>query len=217
MRMSGPSMGLRMCHLLATLCVASSLVLVALGGSDPISGFCLRILSFGKPLGNCGAHFGYSCCIPQYRARVVRGVRWHISFFLLRLFTTPVEPSRLASSIATLWGNKAGNHSCATYILSHDLSLSPHLLPYDWKEREIEKQNLENRRELLTLLGVAFPSSLIHARVGLDSVGGHARPPAKPCESGVYNGGGSYDLCMPEDPASPVQVGGICHGVHGVL
>jgi hypothetical protein len=36
-----PSMGLRMRHVLATLCVASSLAVVTLGGSDLTGGFCL--------------------------------------------------------------------------------------------------------------------------------------------------------------------------------
>jgi hypothetical protein len=43
-------MGPRMHQLLATLCVASSLALVALGSSDLTFGFCHRILSFGRPL-----------------------------------------------------------------------------------------------------------------------------------------------------------------------
>jgi hypothetical protein len=30
-------------------CVASSIALVALGGSDPVGGFCLRTLSNGRP------------------------------------------------------------------------------------------------------------------------------------------------------------------------
>jgi hypothetical protein len=36
-------------QLLVTLCVTSSLSLVALGSSDPIDGFCLLTLSFGRP------------------------------------------------------------------------------------------------------------------------------------------------------------------------
>jgi hypothetical protein len=40
-------MGPQMRQLLATHCVASSLALVALGGSNPSSGFGLRTLSFG--------------------------------------------------------------------------------------------------------------------------------------------------------------------------
>jgi hypothetical protein len=42
-------MGHQMRQLLVTLCVASSLALVALGGSDPSSGFRLQSLSFSMP------------------------------------------------------------------------------------------------------------------------------------------------------------------------
>jgi hypothetical protein len=38
-------MGLRMRHLLATLCVASLITLVVVGGSNPTGGFCLRTLA----------------------------------------------------------------------------------------------------------------------------------------------------------------------------
>jgi hypothetical protein len=41
----------------------------------------------------------------------------------------------------------------------------------------------------LTLRGVASPSLLIHGGVGLDRIGGHARAPAKPRESEVYDSG----------------------------
>jgi hypothetical protein len=44
-----PSVGLWMCQLLAIPCVASSLALVALGGSEPIGRFHLQILSIGRP------------------------------------------------------------------------------------------------------------------------------------------------------------------------
>jgi hypothetical protein len=56
-------MGLQMRQLLSTLCVASSLALFALGGSDPTGEFRLQTLSFGKPHGNCGTHFRYGCDI----------------------------------------------------------------------------------------------------------------------------------------------------------
>jgi hypothetical protein len=42
-------MGLWMCQLLATPCVASSHALVALGSSNPTSGFHLSTLSIGRP------------------------------------------------------------------------------------------------------------------------------------------------------------------------
>jgi hypothetical protein len=51
-------------QLLDTLCVTSSLALVALGGSDLTGGFHLGTLSFGRPHGNYGAYFGYGCRIP---------------------------------------------------------------------------------------------------------------------------------------------------------
>jgi hypothetical protein len=62
---------------------------------------------------------------------------------------------------------------------------------------------LENKRALLSLLGVAFPSLLIHGRVGLDRVGGHPRAPEKPCESGVYDGGGACDLSRAQGSRIP--------------
>jgi hypothetical protein len=42
-------MGLRMCQLVATLCVASSLTLVALGNSDPLMGFAFEPCTFTDP------------------------------------------------------------------------------------------------------------------------------------------------------------------------
>jgi hypothetical protein len=45
--------------MLAILYVASSHALVALGGSNLTSRFHLGTLSFGRPIGNQGAHFGY--------------------------------------------------------------------------------------------------------------------------------------------------------------
>jgi hypothetical protein len=59
-----PSMGLWMRQLLATLCVTSSLALVALGGYDLSEGFCLRTLSFGRPHGNRGTRLRYGWRIP---------------------------------------------------------------------------------------------------------------------------------------------------------
>jgi hypothetical protein len=47
-------MGLRMCQLLATICVTSSLALVTLDGSDLTRESRLQTLSFGKPLSNRG-------------------------------------------------------------------------------------------------------------------------------------------------------------------
>jgi hypothetical protein len=82
------------------------------------------------------------------------------------------------------------------------------------RDREID---LENRRELLSLLGVAFPSLLIHGRVGLDRVSGHARAHAKPCDSGVYDGGGACDLPHARGSCNARSGGGIRRGVCSIL
>jgi hypothetical protein len=49
-----------MSQMLATLCVAFSLALVALGSSVQTGRFRLGTLSIGRPLNNQGAHFGYN-------------------------------------------------------------------------------------------------------------------------------------------------------------
>jgi hypothetical protein len=51
-------------QMLATLCVALSLALFALGGSDPTGEFRLGTMSICRPLNNHGACFGYNCHIP---------------------------------------------------------------------------------------------------------------------------------------------------------
>jgi hypothetical protein len=105
-------MGPQISQLVATLCVTSSLTLVALGGSE-------LTRRFGRPHANHGTRFRYGCHILQCRGRVI-----------LRLFTTPMEPSHFASSVITPQGYKAGGHSYATYLFPHDLPLSPCFLPY---------------------------------------------------------------------------------------
>jgi hypothetical protein len=68
--MDGASGVLAASHPFVSLCPST----FALGGTNPIGGFYLTTLSFGRPLGNCGAHFGYNACIPSYRGRDMRGV-----------------------------------------------------------------------------------------------------------------------------------------------
>jgi hypothetical protein len=46
----------------------------------------------------------------------------------------------------------------------------------------------------LSLQGVTSSSLLNHGGAGLDRIGGHTTTPAKPCELGVYDGGGAHDL-----------------------
>jgi hypothetical protein len=47
---------------------------------------------------------------------------------------------------------------------------------------------------VIELTGVASPYLLNYGGVVLDHVGGHARAPAKPRESGVHDSGGASDL-----------------------
>jgi hypothetical protein len=78
-----------------------------------------------------------------------------------------IEPSRFASLVVTSWDYKAGGRSYTIYIFSHDLPSSLCLLPNG---------------------GGIVPSSLLfHGGVAMVCIGGHARAPAKPCESGVYD------------------------------
>jgi hypothetical protein len=60
----------------------------------------------------------------------------------------------------------------------------------------------------LTLLGVAFPSFLIHGGIGLDHIRGQARAPAKPCESGVYDGGAACNFPCARGSRIPYSGGG---------
>jgi hypothetical protein len=50
-------MGPRVCQLLATLCVALSHTPFVLGDTDQTGGFCLRTLSFGRPMTIMGLVF----------------------------------------------------------------------------------------------------------------------------------------------------------------
>jgi hypothetical protein len=77
--------------------------------------------------------------------------------------------------------------------------------------------DIKNKRELLSLLGVASPSLLILGRFRLDRVGFHFRAPAKPSELGVYKGSGACDLLRAQESRIPSSGGGICRGVHIIL
>jgi hypothetical protein len=50
-----------------------------------------------------------------------------------------------------------------TYVLSHELPLLPHLLPYASKEREVERIDLETGEKVVELTGCcfSFPSKLM--------------------------------------------------------
>jgi hypothetical protein len=119
---------------------------------------------------------------------------WCINSFLLCLFTTLAKPSRIATLIVKPRGYKAGSRSYAQHTSFHMIS---HRLPTSFPMAEKErnrKTNLEIGEGCWAYKCVASPSLLNHGKVGLDRAGGHAREPAKPCESGVYDGGGAHVL-----------------------
>jgi hypothetical protein len=93
----------------------------------------------------------------------------------------------------------------SSHMISHHLPAS---FPTTEKRKRGREIDLENKRDLLILLGVASPSLLIHGRIGLDHVGGHARAPIKPGRSGVYDGSRACDLPHARGSQSPVQAGG---------
>jgi hypothetical protein len=108
LRMVDPSMGFRACQLLATLCVAMSLVLFAQGSTDLTGGFCLQTLSYSKPTAIMGpildtviiscSVVGTSC--EEYVRQVNLGL------------LCMQGPHHFASSVITPWGYKAGDCPC---------------------------------------------------------------------------------------------------------
>jgi hypothetical protein len=112
------------------------------------------------------------------------------------MFTVPFysacKSPLLCSSVVTPWGYKAGSHSCTQATSSCTI---PHRLSTSFPTVEKKgrpKNRSRNKRELLSLLGVASPSLLNHGRVGLVCVGGHERalgvlqiPPSSPGSGGV--------------------------------
>jgi hypothetical protein len=92
-------------QMLATLCVALSLTLVALGGPDPTGGFHLGTLSFGRHLDNHGARLGYNFCMPCCRSwGDVQRVGEVFKLSLLHPYYVLRRPSRFTPLVVTLWG-----------------------------------------------------------------------------------------------------------------
>jgi hypothetical protein len=80
----------RMCQLLATLCVTSSLALFALGGPDPTSKFHLRTLSYHRPTTIVGPVL--HAVVISYNAEGVlyEELGWRINSCLLHHLTVSV-------------------------------------------------------------------------------------------------------------------------------
>jgi hypothetical protein len=201
-------------QMLVTLCIASSLALVVLGDSDLIGGFHLRTLSVEHPSAIMGPILDMIVVSHDVEGVSCEELGWHVNSCLLGHFTAPARARRFASSVVTPRGYKAGGRSYVQHTSSHMIShrLLASFPTTEKKEREREGNKSRNKRELLSLHGVASPSLLNHGGVGLIHVIGHARTPAKPCESGVYDGGRACDLPQTRGSRIPYPDGGICHG-----
>jgi hypothetical protein len=138
-------MGHQMRQLLVTLCVASSLALVVLGGSDPSSGFHLQTLNLSMPPQPLRGPLGIWLCIPCWCSWCdVRGVgeagKHSLPGPLLRLR----GPNRLTTDAM---GFEAGSHPCAplypctpSTIISLPPSLCLQKRKRDRKKRERKKK-----------------------------------------------------------------------------
>jgi hypothetical protein len=130
-------MGHRVHQLLAILCVASFLALVALGSSDLIGEFCLQTLSFGRPHDNRRGPFWIR--LPYHATYRAHHARSRVTHKIV--FTAPAEPSRFSFSVVTPLGYKAGVVAPAqptySHTTSHHYSAS---FPTTEKREKIEKQ-----------------------------------------------------------------------------
>jgi hypothetical protein len=87
--------------MLATLCVATSLALVDLGGSDPSSRFHLGILSIYSPSTIVGPVLDTVAVYHNVKGASCEELGWRVNPCLLDLFTVPARARRFASSVVT--------------------------------------------------------------------------------------------------------------------
>jgi hypothetical protein len=69
-----PRWGTGCAKMLAILCVASSLVLVALGGSDPLMGFTFELGALADPMTIMGPILNMVAVLSQRIGCILRGV-----------------------------------------------------------------------------------------------------------------------------------------------
>jgi hypothetical protein len=101
-----------MCQLLATLCVALSLTLFTLGGANPTDRFCLRTLSYCRPMAIVGPVLDTIAISYDVADTSCKKLGWLVNMCLLHPFTAPVRACHFTSSVVTAWGYKAGGRPC---------------------------------------------------------------------------------------------------------
>jgi hypothetical protein len=115
-------------QMLATLCVASSLTLVALSGFNLTGGFCLGTLRFAGPSAIMGPILDMVVVSHDVEGVSCDELGWRVNSCLLRLFSVFAGARRFASSVVTPQGYKARGCSCtqptSSYMISHRLPTS---------------------------------------------------------------------------------------------
>jgi hypothetical protein len=87
--------------MLATLCVALSLALFALGGTDPTSRFCLGTLSYCMPTTIAGPIFDMVVVSHDVASVSCEELGCRVNMCLLHSFTAPVRAHHFPSSVVT--------------------------------------------------------------------------------------------------------------------
>jgi hypothetical protein len=108
--------------MMATLCVASSLALVALYGSDLTGGFCLRTQSVAGPSTIMGPILDTVDVSRDVEGVSCEELAWLVNSFLLRLFTALARSCRFASSVVTPQACNASSRSCVQPMSSRTIS-----------------------------------------------------------------------------------------------
>jgi hypothetical protein len=115
-------------QMLATLCVALSLTLVALGGSDPTGEFCLGTMSVADPSAIMGPVLDTIVVSCGVEGTLCEELGWHVNSCLLRLFIVPPGAHGFASLVVTPRVYKVGGHHyvqrTSSRMISHHLSTS---------------------------------------------------------------------------------------------
>jgi hypothetical protein len=135
-----------------------------------------------------------------------------VSMNLLRLLLCLVRVCRFTSLVVTTWSYKSRwlpLHT-PTSSLTMRCSLLTSFPAPEKKERENRgKRRKKRKRDSWDLESVASLSLSSHGGTRLDPFQDHTGSPAKPCEPGVYDGGGARGLPCTKGPRVPYTRGRI--------
>jgi hypothetical protein len=161
-------MGPWMHQLLATLCVALSLTMFTRGDVDPVSGFCLLILSYGRPTTIMGPVLDIVAVSHDVAGALHEESRWHVNMYLMHAFIAPVGACRFASLVVIAQYYKAGSLPCANLDPLEQTPVSSSPPPLHLKRERGREIDLETRERVVELIGCyfSFPYKPWQSRVG---------------------------------------------------